>query len=214
MENNKKTIGGDYIDNITQYIKKNRMQTFYNLFLLLVIMIQTPFLIAGLDGVTVELDMPPKGVVIVRNDSANKLYYRIWAEHFTNNNEYSITNKDGDSVKSPYTYSLVDFDYTNVEEKYNNFLKKYLPSKLLKDQNLYKKFIKNVKVKMLSQKFDVEKINVELFDEGKKAETIISGVAHQFSASTKINDKSCQYTMTFERIGGKIYATSLNTNCF
>jgi len=209
-----KKVGEDYIDRIILYIQKNRMQTFYNIVLLVIILIQTPFMIAGLDSVTVEVDLPPKGKIVVRNDSANALYYKMWAEHYTNNQEYYYVNKDGNKQLFPYTASLVTFDYTNVEEKYDNFLKRYKPSKLLKDKRVYQSFIKNIKVKMISQKFDVEEITPHLFDNGKKAEILIKGVAHQSAASTKLGDKQCEYKMTFERIGGKIYATSLNTNCF
>ncbi|WP_457748578.1 TraE/TraK family type IV conjugative transfer system protein [Sulfurimonas sp.] len=214
MKDYNKKVGEDYIDRIILYIQKNRMQTFYNIVLLIIILIQTPFMIAGLDSVTVEVDLPPKGKIIVKNDSANALYYKMWAEHYTNDNEYYYVNKDGNKQLYPYTASLVTFDYTNVEEKYDNFLKRYKPSKLLKDKRVYQSFIKNIKVKMISQKFDVEQITPRLYYDGRKAEVTISGVAHQFAASTKIGDKQCKYTMTFERIGGKIYATSLNTNCF
>jgi len=206
-------VGGEYIDKIILYIRKNRMQSFYNLVLILIIMIMMPFMIAGLDSVTVEVDMPPRGKIIVSNDSANKLYYEIWAEHFTNNSEYFFETEEG-LKKNPYTFSLVDFDYTNVEQKYSNFLKKYKPSKLIRDRQVYQAFIKNVKVKMISQKYTVERIEVELFNEGKKAKASILGVAIQKAASTEIGTKSCKYEMTFERIGGKIYATSLNTDCF
>jgi hypothetical protein len=171
-------------------------------------------MISGLDSVTVEVDLPPRGKVIVSNDTGNELYYRLWAEHFTNENEYSTRNLNGEKVKYPFTYSLVSFDYTNVEEKYHNFLKKYKPSKLLKDRQIYDAFIKNVKVKMISQKYVVENIKVELFGGGNKAEVVISGVATQHSSSTKMGKKACNYTVTFERIGGQIYATSLNTTCF
>ncbi|WP_294961558.1 hypothetical protein [Sulfurimonas sp.] len=207
-------VGNDYIDKIILHIQKNRMQAFYNLVLILIIMLQTPFMIAGLDSVTVEVDLPPRGKIVVTNDSANELYYEIWAEHFSNNEEYYTTNKDGDKKLFPFTHSLLEFDYTNVEQKYGNFLKRYKPSKLLKDRHIYIAFIKNVQVKMISQKFDVENIKVNLFDNGKEAEAIINGVAHQRAASTPMGEKACKYTISFERIGGKLYATSLNTNCF
>jgi hypothetical protein len=182
--------------------------------LLIIIFIELPFKVAELDGVTVEVDLPPTGKIIVRNNSANKLYYKMWAEHYTNNEEYYYVDKDGNKKKFPFTASLVTFNYTNVEEKYDNFLKNYKPSKLLKDRRIYQSFIKNIKVKMISQKFDVEEIIPHLYNNGKEAKVVINGVAHQYAASTKIGDKQCSYNITFQRIGGKIYATSLNTNCF
>lgn len=124
---NKNDLGGEYIDKLIMYMQRNRLQTFYNLVLFLIIIIQAPFMIAGLDSVTVEVDMPPRGKVIVRNDSANKLYYRMWAEHFSNDTEYTETDEMGEKIKYPFTYSIVTFDYTNVEQKYFNFLKKYKP---------------------------------------------------------------------------------------
>lgn len=206
-------FGGDYIDKIILYIRKNRMQSFYNLVLITIILIQTPFMISGLDSVTVEVDMPPRGTIVVTNNSANKLYYQIWGEHFSNDEEYFYITKDG-KKKEPYTFSLLSFDYTNVEEKYSNFLKRYKKSKLLKDMRIYQSFIKNVKVKMISQLFTVERIDTKIFDEGKEGKVTIYGVADQKAASTDLGRKSCKYEFTFERIGGKIYATSLNTNCF
>lgn len=207
-------VGTEYIDKIILYIKKNRLQTFYNLVLFLIIIVQTPFMIAGLDSVTVEVDLPPRGTITVTNDSGNKLYYTVWAEHYTNNESYYTVDDEGDKKEFPFTYSLVDFDYTNVEQKYSDFLKRYKPSKLLKDRRTYQTFIKNVKVKMLSQKFDVERIETNLFNNGREAQSTIYGVAHQKASSTEIEEKACKYTMSFERIGGKLYATSLNTNCF
>lgn len=214
MKNNENEVGGDYIDRIIVYIQKNRMQTFYNLVLILIILVQAPFLIAGLDGVTVEVDMPPRGTIIVKNNSANELYYRVWGEHYTNDEKYYTINKDGSQVEYPFTYSLVDFDYTNVEQKYHNFLEKYKPSKLLKDRQIYQAFIKNIKVKMITQTFEVENIKVNLFDDGHEAEVLINGVAHQKASSTDMGAKACTYTMTYERIGGKVYATSIKTNCY
>ncbi len=212
-DNYEKEVGGDQIDKIIKFIRKNRMQSFYNLMLIVIILIQTPFMIAGLDSVTVEIDMPPRGKIIVTNDSANELYYRMWAEHFTNNEKYFFAVEKG-LQQNPYTYSLVDFDYTNVEQKYTKFLKLYKPSKLLKDRQIYQAFIKNVKVKMISQNYTVERILVDIVDDGNKAKKTILGVSTQRAASTIIGEKSCKYEMTFERIGGKIYATSLNTDCF
>ena len=211
MKNN--NVGGEYIDKIILYIQKNRMQSFYNLVLIVIILIQAPFMIAGLDSVTVEVDLPPRGTVKVTNDSANKFYYQLWAEHFTNNSEYFYLVEKG-KKKNPYTFSLVDFDYTNVEQKYSNFLKRYKPSKLLRDRQVYQAFIKNVKVKMISQEFAVERIEVSTFNEGKEAKTTIYGTAVQKASSTPMGNKNCKYDITFERIGGKIYATSLNTDCF
>ena len=120
MENHKKNdVGNEYIDKIILYIQRNRMQTFYNLILIIIILIQTPFMIAGLDSVTVEVDMPPRGKIIVSNDSANKDYYRVWAEHFSNNEEYFYVDNNGNKKLFPFTHSLVEFDYTNVEQKYS-----------------------------------------------------------------------------------------------
>ncbi|MBD3795544.1 MAG: hypothetical protein IE881_06370 [Epsilonproteobacteria bacterium] len=214
MKKNDKTVGGGYIDKVVLYIQKNRMQTFYNLMLLLVIFIQLPFTVAGLDSVTVEVDLPPKGTVIVQNDTANSIYYQIWGEHYTNNEEYFFSKEDGTKTKFPYTASLVTFDYTNVEQKYSDFLKRYKPSKLLKDQKIYQSFIKNIKVKMISQKFDVEEIQATSTGNGHTGEVVIKGVAHQTAASTPMGDKACKYVLTFERIGGKNYGTSINTDCF
>lgn len=214
MKECKNRVGGGYVDEIILYIQKNRLQTFYNLVLILIIFIQLPFVVQGLDSVTVEVDMPPRGTVVVRNDSANAFYYQLWAEHFTNDEEYYFVKKDGTKQLFPYTASLVNFDYTNVEEKYGDFLKRYKPSKLLKDKQIYQAFIKNIKVKMMSQKFTIESIIPKVFDEGKKAEVEIKGVAYQTAASTIIGEKECKYVIGFERIGGKIYATALNTNCF
>ncbi len=213
-KHNENDTGTDYIDSIISYMQKNRMQTFYNLVLFLVILIQAPFMIAGLDSVTVEVDLPPKGKVIVTNNAGNELYYSLWAEHFTNDKVYFSVNDKGEKQEFPFTYSLVDFDYTNVEQKYSEFLKKYKPSKLLKDRRIYQSFIKNVKVKMISQSFEVERINTEVFKEGQEAQATVYGVAHQKASSTVLADKECKYTMTFERIGGKLYVTSLSTDCF
>ncbi len=56
----------------------------------------------------------------------------------------------GEKIEYPFTYSILTFDYTDVEQKYQNFLKKYKPTKLLKDKQIYQTFIKNFqKIKLL-----------------------------------------------------------------
>jgi len=210
---NDESVGTDYVDDIVSYMKKNRLQTFYNLVLLVVILIQTPFMIAGLDSVTVEVDMPPRGTIVVRNDKANELYYRIWTEHFLNNTEYYHNEKNG-KKKDPYTFSIVDFDYLTIENKMIDFLKFYNPSKLIEDKIVFQNFIKNVKTKMISQNFFVENIKIDLLDNGHKALAIINGVAYQKFGITKKEPKTCSYKIAYSRKGGKVYVESLTTSCF
>jgi len=212
-------IGSSYIDKIVVYIQKNRMQTFYNLILLTIIMIQTPFMIQALDGVTVKIELPPKGTVVIGNNKGNKLYYQLWAEHYTNNKEYTSLNyksvdKNNSKENFPFTYSIVDFDYTNVEEKYKNFLKNYEPSILIKERHIFNRFIKNIKIKMISQEFLVTNINTELFKNGSEATSTITGVAKQKIGKKELEPKECKYSLNFKRQGGNIYATAINTNCF
>ena len=207
-------IGNDWIDKSVLYIQKNRMQTFYNLFLLLIILIMIPGYISSLDGTTVEVDIPPRGKIIVSNDKGNKLYYQLWAEHYTNNKEYIQKVIDEQKIPFEFTFSIVDFDYTNVEDKYGEFMKRYKPSKLIKERHIFAKFTKTVKLKMISQKFNVENIETTILDDGHKAKSVIKGVAYQKESSVTKEPKECHYTIGFERIGGKIYGTSLQTDCY
>ena len=211
---NENDVGGEFIDNTIAYIQKNRMQTFFALVLLLIILIQTPLIIAELDNTTVVVDLPPSGKLVLKNDSANKQYYNLWAEHFTNNTEYLTTNKDGEKVPEAFTFSIVNFDYTNIDKKMEYFLSYYKPSKLIKDRMKFQKFIKNIKIKMISHDFKVENINTELYLEGKKAISTINGVSYQKIGVSQQDPKACNFEMSFERIGGNIYVTSLRTNCF
>lgn len=206
--------GKNWVDKSTYFIEKNRMLVFCILILVIVIFALLVATISNYDNTTVEVDMPPRGKVIVTNDKANEIYYDIWTEHYTNNTEYYELNSEGEKTPVPFTFSIVDFDYTNVEMKYGEFLKRYKPSKLIKERHLFNNFTKNVKVKMLTQKFKVEDINSILKEDGHKASTIVSGVAFQDFAGVKKEPKECTYTFGYERIGGKIYGTSLQTTCF
>ena len=214
MKKNENNIGGDWIDKSIYFIEKNRMQVFYNLTFLVVIFLMIPGYISVLDGTTVEVDLPPKGKIIVTNDKANKLYYQLWAEHYTNNKEYIEKIIDGEKIPIEFTFSIVDFDYANIEQKLGEYLKRYKPSKLIKEKHIFAAFVKNVKVKMISQKFDVESIKTELFSDGHVAKVSVNGVAYQEIASVKQEPKYCEYIFGFERLGGKIYGTSLQTDCF
>lgn len=211
---NENDIGGGWIDKTILFIQKNRMQTFYNLTFIVIILMMIPGYISALDGVVVEIDYPPKGKMVVTNKTGDVSYYELWTEHYTNNKEYIEKTFDGEKVPREFTFSIIDFDYTNIELKYGEFLKRYKPTKLIKERHIYSKFIKNIKVKMIEQKFTVENIKVKLFKNGHKAESIVSGVAYQEVSGVKIEPKECHYTFGFERLGGKIYGTSLNTNCF
>lgn len=214
-EYNNSEVGGEWIDRIVLYMQKNRLHTFYNLVLILIILVMIPGYISVLDGTTVEVDLPPRGTVVVKNDSANKLYYELWTEHYTDETQYIETYEDdGGKVPVEFTFSLLTFNYANIEQKYGEYLKRYKPSKLIKEQHLYRKFLKNVKVKMISQKFEVEKIETEVFENGHKAQSVVRGVSTQEIASVMIEPKECIYTFAYERIGGKIYGTSLSTDCF
>jgi hypothetical protein len=187
-EKKEKRIGGDYIDTIYEYVESHKKEVFYNFVLLMIILIQTPFLIAGLDGVTVEVDLPPRGIATVSNDKASELYYRLWAEHFSNNNEYQ--KKDKKTGKTTiYSFSIMDFDYLNVDDKVSYLMEYYKPRSLIRDKVKIVNFAKNVKVKMISQRYDVEDIVVKLFDGGHKAEALYKGVAFQSYGETKKNQK-------------------------
>lgn len=211
----KNRIGSNWIDESLHFVQKNRLQTFYNLMFIFVIIIMIPGYISALDGTTVEVDLPPRGNLVIQNDKANALYYQIWAEHFTNNEEYIEEIKStGEKIPIEYTYSLVDFDYANIESKMDRFLTRYKPSKLIKDKHIYASFIKNVKVKMIAQSFFVESIKTTTYSEGNTAQVVVVGVATQKYSDVEQEPKECQYTFGFERFGGKIYATSLQTNCF
>jgi hypothetical protein len=209
-----KDLGKDWVDKVISYSQKNRMQTFYNLVLILLIFIMVPGYISVLDCTVVEVDMPPRGKLVVRNDSANRLYYDIWTEHYTNNHEYMVLTTKGEKVPKEVTFSIVDFDYSNIEQKYGEYLKRYKVTKLIKERHLYNDFIKGVKVKMIAQKFDVESIETILYDGGKRAKSEVKGVAHQSYSGVKKDPKVCSYSFGYERIGGKIYGTSLSTDCF
>jgi hypothetical protein len=211
---NKEEIGSDWIDKSIFFIQKNRMQVFYNLTFILIIFIMIPGFISVLDGTVVEVDLPPKGKIIVTNQNGNKLYYELWTEHYTNNKEYIEKIIDGEKIPVEFTFSILDFDYSNIEHKYGEYLKRYKPSKLIKESHLFKKFIKNVKVKMISQKFVVENINTSLLENGHRAKSIVKGVAYQQIAGVTVDPKECSYIFGFERLGGKIYGTSLQTDCF
>jgi len=208
-------LGENYLDKIIYYIKKNRLQTFYNLTLIVIILIQTPFMISGLNSVSVQVDLPPLGVIYLKNNSANKLYYRLWTEHFTNNHHYYKVIKNGkNETKVPYSYSIVSFNYLDVGEKIGKFLKYYNPIDLIKDKHTYQDFVKNVKVKMLSQKYFVSHIKIKLLNDGHKAIATVYGVATQSFATTAEKPKKCEYTFIYSRMGGKLYVDSLQTNCF
>lgn len=211
----KKNIGKNWIDESLHYIEKNRMQTFYNLILLVFVFMMIPGYISSLDSTTVEVDLPPQGKIIVQNDKANELYYQIWAEHYTNNKEYIEEIKDnGEKIPIEFTFSIVDFDYSNIEAKMNNYLSRYKPSNLIKDGHIYSSFVKNVKVKMISQSFVVESIKTATFKDGNIGQVVVTGVATQKYSDVEQAPKECSYTFGFERFGGKIYGTSLQTNCF
>jgi len=212
--NNNNNVGEEWSDSIIKYIRKNRMQVFYNLILLLLVVIQGIFMISSIDNTTVEVDLPPRGKIVVMNNKANALYYTLWGEHYTNNKEYIDKIERGEKIPRPYTFSIVDFTYADVEAKYNMYLKRYKPSKLIREKHIFMKFLKNIKVKMISQTYVVESMKTKLYDDGHKASVLIKGVATQTFGTTKTKPKECSYTMNFERIGGKIYGTSLQTTCF
>jgi len=207
-------LGGDWIDKSILFIQKNRMQVFYNLTFIVIIFIMIPGYISVLDGTVVEVDIPPRGKIVVTNKSANKLYYTLWSEHYTNDKEYIEKIIDGEKIPIEFSFSIVDFDYTNIEHKYGAYLTRYKPSKLIKERHLFAKFTKNVKVKMISQKYTVEDIKTTLYEDGHRAKSIIRGVAFQTIAGVTVKPKECSYILGYERLGGKIYGTSLQTDCF
>ena len=214
MRDSKNKLGEQWIDKTLHYMEKNRLQTFYNFVLIVVIALMLPAFTATLDGTTVEVDLPPRGKIVVTNNSANKLYYDLWTEHYTNNKEYIEEIVNNEKIPLEFTFSIVDFSYANIEQKYGEYLKRYKPSKLIKERHLFAKFVKNVKVKMISQKFIVESMKTELSEDGGIAESIINGVAYQNIAGVELDPRECEYKFMYERIGGKIYGTSLQTNCF
>lgn len=211
----KENLGKNYLDNVVEYIQKNKLQTFYNLVLIIIILILLPFAASGLKNVTVQVDLPPEGTLYIKNDAANKLYYRLWTEHFTNNHlYYKIVKQGKEKLQIPYSYSIVSFNYLNVGEKIGRFLKYYSPLELIRDKKTYQNFVKNVKVKMISQKFYVDHIHIKLLQNGHKAIATVSGVASQTYSDTKLKPKKCEYTFIYSRKGGKLYVDSLQTNCF
>lgn len=214
MKKKDNNFGGEWIDKSIYFVEKNRMQVFYNLVFILVIFMMIPGFISVLDGTTVEVDLPPRGKIVVQNDKANELYYQIWAEHFINNKEYIESIIDGQKVPMEYTFSIVDFDYANIDAKLSDFLKRYKPSKLIKESHIYASFVKNVKLKLLSQQFTTESIKTTLEEDGESAQVTVKGVANQKINGVEQPAKECQYVFGFERLGGKIYVTSLQTDCF
>ena len=215
MAKKTENLGESYIDKIVFYIKKNRLQTFYNLVLIIIILIMLPFMFSGLHSVKVQVDLPPLGVMYVKNNSASKLYYRLWTEHFTNNHNYYKVIKNGNNEeKIPFSYSIVSFNYLNVNEKIGDFIKFYNPIDLIRDKKTFQNFVKNVKLKMLSQKYFVSNIKIKLLNNGHKAIATVNGVATQTFATTTEKPKKCQYTFMYSRMGGKLYVDSLQTNCF
>ena len=156
------------------------------------------------ETVRVNVEIPSKiisshhPVVLAGIKGANKVYYELWVKYLTE--------------------EISNFNPENINSNFQILIKAFYPRDYAKEEKKILKLVSLVKENLISQKFNISKIEIKKL---KKENDLISegifkayGVATQKEGKKAEISKECSYLYKMKYIRGVLYVENFTTDCF